>query len=68
MKIKMEKKLDEESETDKTEKMTCNEDTKQPNRVQLSPHSHNVSDPAKKTVVADTDKRFVFPHCILLNG
>ena len=51
----MEKKPDEESEGDKTEKKSCNEDIKPSNRVQLSPHSHNVTESAKK--VADTDKR-----------
>ena len=54
----MEKKQEEESESDKTEKISCNEDTKQSNRVQLSPHSHNVTESAKKMVVADTDKRY----------
>ena len=54
----MEKKQEEESESDKTEKISCNEDNKQSNRVQLSPNSHNVTESAKKMVVADTDKRY----------
>ena len=55
----MEKKPEDESESDKTEKISCNEDSKQSNRVQLSPHSHNVSESAKKMVVVDnTDKRY----------
>ena len=52
----MEKKKDEESESDK---ISLNEDTRQSNRVQLSPHSHNVSESAKKMIVVeDTDKRY----------
>ena len=56
----MEKKQEEESESDKTEKISSNEDNKQSNRVQLSPHSHNVTESAKKMVVADTDKRYFY--------
>ena len=48
----MEKKQEEES--DKIEKISCND---QSNRVQLSPHSHNVNESAKKMVLADSDKR-----------
>ena len=62
----MEKKQDEESESDKTEKIAGNEDTKQSNRVQLSPHSHNVSESAKKMVVADTDKRYSILFYIII--
>ena len=55
----MEKKNDEDSESVKAEKTAGDGETKQSNRVKLSPHSHNVnvSEAAKKMAVVDTDKR-----------
>ena len=55
----MEKKNDEDSESVKAEKTAGDGETKQSNRVKLSPHSHNVnvSEAAKKMAVVDPDKR-----------
>ena len=51
----MEKKEDEESESGKVEKISSEGDTKQSNRVQLSPQSLNVSEASKKLVL-ETDR------------
>ena len=51
----MEKKEDEESESGKVEKISNDGDTKQSNRVQLSPQSLNVSEASKKLVL-ETDR------------